>query len=102
MASTSYIEIPERFQSKHLRIIEEALRYVPSAVNRRDIQTTIGKEAIICYNSKYIAHLRVEPNDLVNTTSQPHNRRLRKHLPNDLPTRLFFVLFVVQFLRFSL
>jgi hypothetical protein len=40
------------------------------------------------YSSQYSARLRAHPNDLiVNLMELPDNRRLRRHLPNDLPTR---------------
>jgi hypothetical protein len=38
MASTSNIEISERFQSKNLRMIVDAPWYVPNTVIRRDLQ----------------------------------------------------------------
>jgi hypothetical protein len=51
----------------------------PNKVIRRDKV----KEEIRRYSSQYSAH----PNGLVvNLTEQPENRRLRRHLPNDLPT----------------
>jgi hypothetical protein len=73
-ASTSNIEIIERFQSKALRMIVDAFWYV--------------KEEIRRYSSQYSARLSTHPNDLiVNLIELPDNRRLRKHLPNDLPPR---------------
>jgi hypothetical protein len=57
------------------------------------------KEEISHYSSQYSARLRVHPNAIVvmNLMAQPDNRRLRRHLPNDLPTRFLslIVLFVV-------
>jgi hypothetical protein len=44
-------------------------------------------EEIRPYSSQYIARLSTHPHDLiVNLIELPDNRRLRKHLPNDLPT----------------
>jgi hypothetical protein len=43
-ASTSNIEIQERFQSKALRMIVDAPGYVPNTVIRRDLQTPTVKE----------------------------------------------------------
>jgi hypothetical protein len=44
--------------------------------------------------SQYSARLGAHPNDLiVNLIELPDNRRLRRHLPNDLPPR-----FLVQLL----
>jgi hypothetical protein len=38
--------------------------------------------------AQYIACLRAHPNEpVVNLMAQPDYRRLRKHLPKDLPTR---------------
>jgi hypothetical protein len=40
------------------------------------------------YSSQYSAHLSAHPNDLiVNLMELPDNSRLRRHLPNGLPTR---------------
>jgi hypothetical protein len=76
------------FQSKALRTIVDAPRYVPNTVIRRDLQTSTVKEEIHCYSSQYSACLSAQPNDLVvNLMEQPDNRRLRRHLPNDMPTR---------------
>jgi hypothetical protein len=46
MASTSYIEILERFQSNALRMTVDAPRYVPNTVIRRDLHTPTVKEEI--------------------------------------------------------
>jgi hypothetical protein len=87
-ASTSNIEILERFQSKALCMIEDTPWYVPDTVIRRDLQTPTVKEEIRRYSSQYSARLSAHPNGLVvNLMEQPDNRRLRRHLPNDLPTR---------------
>jgi hypothetical protein len=79
--STSNIEILECFQSKALRKLLDAPWYVSITVIRRDLQ--------ICrYSCRYSARLSTHPNDLlVNLMELPDNRRLRKHLPNYLPTR---------------
>jgi hypothetical protein len=93
-ASTSNIEILECFQSKALRMIVDAAWYVPNTVIRRDLQIPTVKEEIRRYSSQYSAHLSSHPNYLiVNLTELPDIRRLRRHLPNDLPTR-----FLVSFL----
>jgi hypothetical protein len=87
-ASTSNIEILERFQSKALRMILDAPWYVPNMVFRRDFQTPSVKEEIGRYSSQYSVRLSAHPNDLtVNLIELPDNRRLRRHLPNDLPIR---------------
>jgi hypothetical protein len=76
-ASTSNIEILERFQSKNLRTIVDASWYVPNTVIRRDLQIPIVKEEIRLYSSQYSARLNPHPNDLtVNPIELPDNRRL--------------------------
>jgi hypothetical protein len=65
-----------------------------NTVIRRDLQTPTVKEEIRCYSSQYSAHLSAHPNGLVvNLMELPDKRRLRRHLPNDLPTS-----FLVQLL----
>jgi hypothetical protein len=87
-ASTSNVEILERFQSKALRMIVDAAWYLSNTVIRRDLETPTVKEEIRRYSSQYSARLSANPNGLVvNLMAQPDNRRLRRHLPNDLPTR---------------
>jgi hypothetical protein len=49
MASTSNIEILERFQSKALRMIMDAPLYVPNTVIRRALQIPTVKEEISHY-----------------------------------------------------
>jgi hypothetical protein len=92
-ASTSDIELPERFQSKALSMIVGARWYVPNTVIRRDLQIPTIKEEIRRYSSQYSARLSAHPNNLiVNLMEKPDNRRLRRHLPNDLPTRVLLQL----------
>jgi hypothetical protein len=87
-ASTSNIKILERHQSKSLHMIVDAPCYVPNTVIRRDLQIPTVKEEIRHYSSQYSARFSAHPNDLtVNLIELPYNKRLRKHLPNDLPTR---------------
>jgi hypothetical protein len=79
------IEILERFQ---LRMIADAPWYVPNTVIQSDLQTPTVTEEIRRYSSQYSARLSAHPNGLVvNLIELPDNRRLRRHLPNDLPTR---------------
>jgi hypothetical protein len=87
-ASTSNIGILEWFKSKALCMIVDAPRYVSNTVIRRDFQIPTVKEEIRRYSSQHSAQLNAHPNDLtVNLIELPDNRRLRRHLPNDLPTR---------------
>jgi hypothetical protein len=54
--------------------------------NQCPVPTVI--EEIRRYSSQYSAHLSTHPNDLtVNLIQLPGNRRLRRHLSNDLRTR---------------
>jgi hypothetical protein len=76
-------------------MIVDAPWYVPNTVVRRALEIPTVKEEIRRYSSQYSARLSTHPNDLiVNLTELPDNRRLGRHLPNDLPTR-FLVLTVV-------
>jgi hypothetical protein len=71
MASTSNIEILERFQSKALRLIVDAPWYVPNMVIRRDFQILTVKEEIRRYSSQYSAHTN---DQIVNLVEVPDNR----------------------------
>jgi hypothetical protein len=72
----------------------DALWYVPKTVIRRDLQTPIVKEKILRYSSsQYSARFSEHQHSLVvNLMAQPDNKRLLKHLPNDLPTRFLVYL----------
>jgi hypothetical protein len=86
-AFTSNIEILERFQSKALRMTVDAPG-MPNDFILWDFQIPTVKEEIRRYSSQYSARLSAHPNNLiVNLIELPDNRRLRRHLPNDLPTR---------------
>jgi hypothetical protein len=89
MASSSNIEILEHFQLKALCMIVCASWYVSNMIIRRDLQTPTVKEEIRYYSSQYGACFRAHPNDLLaKFMEQPDNNgRLRRQLPNDLPTR---------------
>jgi hypothetical protein len=89
LPSFNILEILERFKWKVLRMIVVAPWYVPNTVIRRDLQTPTVKEEIRRYSSQYSARPSANPNGLVvNLMEQPdNNKRLRRHLTNDLPTR---------------
>jgi hypothetical protein len=88
-ASTSNIEIVECFQSKALRIIVDASWYVPNNHISRDLQMTSVKEEICRSSKQYCTRLTTHPNDQILTLMDiPGNRRLRRHVPNDLADRL--------------
>jgi hypothetical protein len=72
--------------------------YVPNMIIRRDLQIPTVKEEIRRYSSQYSARLSAHPNGLiVNLIELPDNRRLRRHLPNDLTTRFLVYLLYLQF-----
>jgi hypothetical protein len=82
------IEILERFQLKALRLIVDAPWYVPNTIIRRDLNMPTVKEEICTYSSHYSHRLSAHPNDLILPLFEPpDHRRLRRFLPNDLPTR---------------
>jgi hypothetical protein len=85
-ASTSNIEILERFESKALRLITDAPLYVPNAIIQRDLQVPSVKEEIRRLSAQYYVGLCTHPNLLATQLSGPSAfRRLRRHLPSDLP-----------------
>jgi hypothetical protein len=86
-ASTSSIEILERFQSKALRMIVDTPWYVPNTLIRRDLYCPTITEEIRHFSSHYGARLRTHPNLAANLLGVPVNRRLRRYLPTDLPDR---------------
>jgi hypothetical protein len=75
-------------------MIVDAPWYVPNTVVRTEFQAPTIKEDILHYSSQYSARLSVHPYDLeVNFIVQLDSRRLRRHLPRDLPTRFLMQLF---------
>jgi hypothetical protein len=52
-ASTSNIEILERFQAKVLRIITDAPRYIPNAILHRDLRVPTIKHTVKTYSVTY-------------------------------------------------
>jgi hypothetical protein len=63
--------------------------YVPNTIIRRDLHMPTVKEKIRHCSSHYSLRLSVHPNDLILPLLEPpEHRRLRRLLPNDLPTRL--------------
>jgi hypothetical protein len=82
-ASTSNIEILERFQSKALRMIVEAPWYVPNMLIRLDLNCPTITEEIRRFISHYGTRLRTHPNHLAaNLLGLPDNRHLRRYLPD--------------------
>jgi len=66
-ASNSNLEILERFQSKVLRIITDAPRYVPNTMIKRDLQITTVKQEARKFSANYRKRLDTHPNNLPNT-----------------------------------
>jgi hypothetical protein len=67
--------------------IEDTFKGIPDLI-RGDLQIPSVKEEISHYSSHYSARLTVHPNDILLTLFEPPERKsLRRHLPNDLPTR---------------
>jgi hypothetical protein len=85
-ASTSNLEILERFQSKALRTITDATWYVPNTVIQRDLQVaTVKHEARKC-SVNYRKLLAAHPTSLTTTLllEHPVARRLKRLYPGDL------------------
>jgi hypothetical protein len=62
--------------------------YVSNALIRRHLHMPMVKEEIRHYSSLYDLLLRAHPNDLLLPLHEsPKHRRLRRLLPNYLPTR---------------
>jgi hypothetical protein len=75
-------------------MIIDAPWYVPNILIRRDLQIPSVKEEISHCSSHYSGSLTAHLNDILLTLlEQPDRRRLRRHQPNDLPTR-----FIVYFM----
>jgi hypothetical protein len=88
-ASNSNIEILERFQSKALRIITGAPRYVPNAVIKRDLKVLSVRQEVRNYSVAYRQRLDDHPNRLPKSLFRRtnYNRRLKRYYPADLATR---------------
>jgi len=87
-ASNSNLEILERFQSKVLRIITDAPRYVPNTIFKSDLQIPAVKQEARKFSAKYRKRLDTHPNNLANTLFQEQfgTRRLKRLYPTDLVT----------------
>jgi hypothetical protein len=87
-ASNSNIEILERFQSKVLRIITDAPRYVPNAVIKRDLEVLSVRQEVGNCSVTYRQRLDDHPNRLAKSLFQrtTYNRRLKRYYAADLAT----------------
>jgi hypothetical protein len=71
-----------------LRLLVDAPWYVPNHRIRRDLQMPSVKEEICRLSHRYYTRLTTHPNDQVLALlAPPGTRRLRRHMPNDLPGR---------------
>jgi hypothetical protein len=80
----------ERKTLKSNNIIHNSQSALPMwyVLNTLILQIPSVKEEISHYSSHYSARLTAHPNDILLTLlEQPERKRLRRHLPNDLPTR---------------
>jgi hypothetical protein len=77
-----------------LQIIYNALRYVPNAVKKHDLQVPSLRQEVRTYSVTYHARLEGNPNDLATSLlqQQPHNHRPKRYYPADLVTRFQLVL----------
>ena len=80
-ASNSNLEILEQFQSKVLRIITQATRYVANIIIKRDLQIPTVKQEAWKYGANYWKRLDTHPNNLANTLFQEQfaTRRLNEN-----------------------
>jgi len=88
-ASNSNLEILERFQSKVLRTITDAPRYVPNTIIKSDLQIPTVKQEARKFSAKYRQRLDTHPNNLANTLfkEQFGTRRLKRLYPTALVTK---------------
>jgi hypothetical protein len=81
------IEIQEHFQSKDLCMIVDAPWYVPNTVSKGISKYQQLKEKSTATALNIVLASAYIQMTIVNLIELPDNRRLRRHLPNDLPTR---------------
>jgi len=88
-ASNPNIETLEKFQSKVLRIITDALRYVPNAVIKRDIKVPSVRQEVRNYSVTYRQRLDDHPKRLAKMLFQRthKNRTFKRYYPSDLAAR---------------
>ena len=85
-AAKTNIDILQRFQSKILRLIANAPRYVTNATLHQDLNIPTVQEEIQKFSTKYLSRLQSHPNILASDLSHPpsYRRRLKRLLPFDL------------------
>ena len=85
-ASTSNVEILQRFQSKVLRIIVDAPWYVTNDTLHRDLRIPTVREEIASCAIHYCERLASHPNSMASNLIKTHRvtRRLKRRIPQDL------------------
>jgi hypothetical protein len=96
-ASTSNIEILERFQSKALCMTVDAPWYVPNTVIRRDQIPTVKD----CYCSQYSARLSAHPNGLIVNLMEQPNKSHKRPWTHQLQQERHWALFYMSLHTFS-
>lgn len=88
-ASSSNIEIMQRFQNKVLRLLVDAPWYVPNSIIARDLKIPTIREEIKRFAVKYHARLRTHPNELARQLLNSSNeaRRLKRFKTSELINR---------------
>jgi hypothetical protein len=88
IASTSNIEILERFQAKALRVITDAPWYIPNAMLHRDLRVSTVKHTVKNFSITYRRRVAQHPNRLTPPLIQgpSYPRRLKRKHPQDLQT----------------
>lgn len=87
-ASTSNIEILQRFQSKTLRSITNAPWFVSNKIIHNDLNIETIKSEISAYSERYQNRLSCHPNELaVNLLNATYPHRLKRSNPLVLPSR---------------
>ena len=89
VACNSNLDIIQRFQSKTLRLMLDAPRYVTIAAIHRDLEIETVKKEIERYSEHYEERLRTHPNELATNLLNRNLvvRRLKRFKPLDLRDR---------------
>jgi hypothetical protein len=87
-ASTSNIEVLQRFQNKVLRLIANAPRYLPNTVLHAHLLIPTVKAATTNFGTKYLEKLTVHSNELIPALlDDGEPRRLKRFKLTELTAR---------------
>jgi hypothetical protein len=87
-ACGSNIEILQSFQSKVLRTLVNAPRYIPNSLLHTALQMSTVRDEIMKFSTNYRAKLFIHPNELSSILlDEQVPGRLKRFRPTDLPTR---------------